>query len=59
MSSKRNHAARSRKTHRWNLTAARGALRGTLPWEIRQMYRRKLAQAVAAEAPKEEKEEAE
>lgn len=34
MSSKRNHAVRSRKTHRWNMIAARNALRGSLPWKL-------------------------
>lgn len=32
MSSKRNHAIRSRKTHRYNLYGARRFLRGSLPF---------------------------
>ena len=36
MSSKRNHAARSRKTYRFNKYAARNALRGSLPYDLRR-----------------------
>ena len=36
MSSKKNHAARSRKTNRYGLYAARHFLRGSLPYEVRQ-----------------------
>lgn len=36
MSSKRNHAARSRKTYRWNMIGARQALRGSAPFEVRR-----------------------
>lgn len=32
MSSKRNHAIRSRKTHRYNLYGARRFLRGSMPF---------------------------
>lgn len=36
MSSKRNHAARSRKTRRWNMIGARQALRGSVPYAVRR-----------------------
>lgn len=36
MSSKRNHAARSRKTRRWNMIGARQALRGSAPYAVRR-----------------------
>ena len=36
MSSKRNHATRSRKTYRFNKYAARNALRGSLPYDLRR-----------------------
>ena len=53
MSSRRNHAARSRKTHRYNLYAARSALRGSLPYEIRKMFLR-LGRKPAEQEPVEE-----
>lgn len=57
MSSKKNHAARSRKTHRWNLVAARGAMRGSMPWALRQRFRRILAGESPDEPVEEEKKE--
>ena len=49
MSSKKNHAARSRKTHRWGLYAARHFLRGSLPYEVRQNVFAMLGSAKAKE----------
>lgn len=36
MSSKRNHRIRSRKTYASRMYAARNALRGSMPWSVRQ-----------------------
>lgn len=59
MSSKRNHAARSRKTHRWNMIGAR-AMRGSLPYELRMDMSMALRQIRAAKAaPHDDKEQKE
>lgn len=39
MSSKRNHAARSRKTYRQRMYLAQRNLRGSLPFVLQQMMR--------------------
>lgn len=44
MSSKKNHAKRSRKTYRLNMVAARGALRGSIPWAARMSVAEMLKQ---------------
>lgn len=58
MSSKRNHAARSRKTHRWNMIGARQALRGSYPYEMRRAMSMAMRMKKNAPAePAEDKEE--
>lgn len=61
MTSKRKHAARGRKAHRWNMIGARQALRGSAPYEVRRAMsmamRLKNKNQPAKPEPEEEKEE--
>jgi len=56
MSSKRNHRIRSRKTYASRMYAARNALRGSMPWSVRQAISAALRSKVTP-ADQEETEE--
>lgn len=55
MSSKRNHAARSRRSYKWNQIAAKQALRGTpLTYAMRLARIRKALEAMKEQEKQEE-----
>ena len=57
MSSKRNHAARSRRSYKWNQIAAKQALRGTPFTFAMRMARIRKALEAMKEQEKQDKQE--